>query len=330
MPDGAAETRLLHLIHRLFAEHGGTLDETALAKRLHRLQLGIPRQDEFAALLYWLARCELAHQLDQSYPAGTEYQVPDLLAIFSYRGRRLPVLVEVKSTKGQVLHLPIDQLERLERYAAAVQLPLLIAWKFRPWDLWVLFEPSHFLRRDRWAEIRITDAIPQTLMSELAGDFSYALEHGFGWHLKIRKLERRSFETLAPGEGMPMEIERSYLARRDGAEVDIPHLFWLLLAVDDEVQLTEDDTHVFQNFVVPEVPSSQWAQRVFVAMLRFAVSESPDVRWYDVVRERKWAASADDLRRAAAAGVAAGAVHHRFDIRPRAMATFLDSMPGET
>ena len=94
MPDDAAETRLLHLIHRLFAQHGGTLDETALAKRLHRLQLGIPRQDEFAALLYWLARCELAHQFDQSYPVGTEYQVPDLFAILRERiptvGRPVP------------------------------------------------------------------------------------------------------------------------------------------------------------------------------------------------------------------------------------------------
>src|SRR5262245_32471512 len=72
-----------------------------IVNRVRRLQIGLPAEDEFSVLLTWLGRCRLVHKLDQLQSpreSRERWCVPDLLAVFDYEGRDVPVLIEVKTS----------------------------------------------------------------------------------------------------------------------------------------------------------------------------------------------------------------------------------------
>ena len=77
---------LERLIHESLEQLGWTADAKSIAERVHRLNIGLPLEDEFSIICGWLGRCNLIHKLDQQqYPATSKdaFQVPDLLANFN-------------------------------------------------------------------------------------------------------------------------------------------------------------------------------------------------------------------------------------------------------
>ena len=82
-----------------------------------------------------------------------------------------------------------EYLQRLQRYGEHVGHPVLLAWKHRPSGFWRLCELRHFARARQNYNLRFNDAMIHTLMSILAGDFTFTLVGGLAWHLKLRKLD---------------------------------------------------------------------------------------------------------------------------------------------
>jgi len=114
-------TDLEQLIHEAPSQLGWEADAAQVAARLWRLNKGLPREDEFSVVCGWLGKCELIHKLDQKQTpkeSAQKYQVPDLLSVFRVEERRVPVLVEVKSSKDNVLLFRPDYVDKLCAYAA--------------------------------------------------------------------------------------------------------------------------------------------------------------------------------------------------------------------
>lgn len=73
-------------------------DPQAIAHRVRLLEIGLPAEDELSVVLRWPGGCHLVHKLDQTIrPGAALYRIPDLLAVFDYEGRPLPVLAPLLS-----------------------------------------------------------------------------------------------------------------------------------------------------------------------------------------------------------------------------------------
>jgi Holliday junction resolvase len=173
------------LIQDVLTELGWDSDAGRVARRVARLDQGLPAEDEFIAACAWLGQTELIHKLDQhqSPPASrAALQVPDLLARFK---AARPVLIEVKSKRDNKLSLRPDYLGRLTAYAEMVGMPLLIAWKY--YGAWTLFEARHLKKARTNYNISFSEAMRQNLLGVLAGDLSYKMAPGAGIVFELLK-----------------------------------------------------------------------------------------------------------------------------------------------
>ncbi|HDY8132469.1 TPA: hypothetical protein RQL08_004284 [Vibrio vulnificus] len=135
---------LERLIHESLEELGWSADASELANRVLRLNVGLPLEDEFSVLCGWLGKCTLIHKLDQQqYPSQSksDYQVPDLMAVFDVNGRSTSVLIEVKSSHKNVLSFTPDYIQKLKNYSSLMSLPVLVAWKNK-FGIWFLLKLS--------------------------------------------------------------------------------------------------------------------------------------------------------------------------------------------
>ena len=92
-------------------------------------------------IVFWLGRCRLVHKLDQlqfSANSKDRFRVPDLLVVFDFQGKDLPVLIEVKVKEETKLSWRPDFIEALQAYSSLLELPLLVVWKNK--TFWSLFE----------------------------------------------------------------------------------------------------------------------------------------------------------------------------------------------
>jgi Holliday junction resolvase len=179
------------LIQSALAELGWDVNAPTIAAKVRRLNVGLPREDEFSVVCAWLGKCLLLHKLDQhQLPISSrkEFQVPDLLAFFATQSDRSPVLIEVKSRNAQTLSLKPDALDKLNNYANLLRLPLLIAWKFH--SVWTLFEAKHLSKAIKNFNISLDLAMKENLLGILAGDVAYTIGAGAGVQFRFRKDEK--------------------------------------------------------------------------------------------------------------------------------------------
>src|SRR5713101_3651552 len=313
-----SEKELLGNLFELYQERGGNADRETLASRLRRMEIGIPAEDEFAILLSWLGRCRFVHRLRPRHVPTKEYKVPDLLAIFERDGQPLPVLIEVKDKQKKRLSWTPAYFGALQRYGEEVGLPILLAWKDRLGDFWALCELRHFHVEGTNYKLTFLEAMERSLLSALAGDFSYRLQPGLGMHIHMKKLGPG--KPHGPGEmRFPLQVERAYFARPDGTEIrDQRGLVWLFTGLEqDEPHLEEDATHFRQSFTIPDVPVSQVAHRVLPVMLRMRRDHRDGIRWHKVRESGRLPMSGAALEEAARNAIAAGAVKYVFHLFPK-------------
>ncbi|MDQ3706701.1 MAG: hypothetical protein M3437_16070 [Chloroflexota bacterium] len=316
------------LVHEVLEQLGWRGDAEALVNRINRLSLGIPAEDEFTALLSWLGRCVLVHKLDgfQSPPASRmQYKVPDLLAIFEYKGRRIHVLIEVKVKQARSLKWRPDYYEGLARYSEQLGIPLLIAWKTL--GRWALFEIGHFKRPQENYVLSFQTAFKESLMSILAGDFAFVPCAGVGLHLHIRKLEVLG-ETVTDS-GLQQEwmgvIEDVYFTNgnRDRVTKLSPGLWPLLLSCDQVEQVDIKDAEFVQSFVVEEEEPMQHAHVAFTILTYLKNEHEQTLRWRQLLRAYNLPTEAPILRKAATDGIKKGFIRYVFDIVPNTRPAFL-------
>jgi len=167
-----------------------TMDD--VIRRFKALERGLPAEDEFAVLAGWLGKCRLIHKLNQEQsPLSSKelYQVPDLFAVFDHKDRKIPTLIEVKKTKDTFFKWSKGYYGKLRAYADLLNLPLLIAWKFRPdegvWAIWTLFDTRLFDSPNSSYKVTLERASSESLLGQLAGDFRIDVKAGVGLHLRL-------------------------------------------------------------------------------------------------------------------------------------------------
>jgi Holliday junction resolvase len=300
------------------AQAAGWSNAREIADFARRLDRGLPAEDELSVIFHWLGRCKLVHKLDQfPYPPGiwSHYRVPDLLAVFEVDGFSVPVLIEVKNSADSILSWKPDYLDALQSYAALLKMPLLVAWKHR--TFWTLFEARHLRKAKKNLKISFSEAMSETLLGLLAGDFSFSFRQGAGIHIKIRKLK----ET-ADG-GFDGKIEESYLQNPEGerhtGEGGILQLF---TCVAQEPHLHEDGTHAVQSFVVPNERHAEFAHRSLVTLLRTYGGEDHLV-WRQVMLKEQLPLLLMSPQQAVKNGLEAGFIKHKINIRPKTRPTFI-------
>jgi Holliday junction resolvase len=306
--------------HVLFeaTQHLGWSDSAEIAQFVRRLERGLPAEDELSVIFHWLGQCKLVHKLDQlPYPPDVwkHYRVPDLLAVFDVRGASVPVLIEVKASLKPFLSWRPDYTAALQRYADLIGLPLLIAWKFGM--LWTLFEAKLLRKAKKNLKISFLDALPETLLCLLAGDFSFSFLPGVGAYLKIRKL-------LETEDGFRGQIEEAYFLNANGERhTGADGLFQLFACSDNEASLQEDATHAVQSFIVQPSGHAQFAHQALPRLLAILGERQGSPTWRQVLLKKELPQLVTSPQRTVRSALDAGFVQRIVRIQPKTAPAFL-------
>jgi len=274
---------LEHLIHEALEQLGWGVEAEQLASRIQRLHVGLPREDEFSVVCGWLGQCDVIHKLDQKQTPDKsieKYQVPDLLAVFNVKGKKIPVLIEVKSKKDKTLSFRPDYVDRLKNYARLINLPILVAWKWQ--GLWILFDLKHMKMARKNYNIQFGEAVKENLLGILAGDFSYSLEPGIGLHFLIKKEKLISTEEMDNGktEQWQMRIEDVCFTDASGKIIrKLPsQVQQLFVTWDLEEAEKHTDTHITMSHLVAE-GSMLFAHMALVRLLNWQTPSDQNIHW---------------------------------------------------
>lgn len=316
------------LIQSVLAELGWDADASQVARRVRRLDIGLPLEDEFSVVCGWLGKCRLLHKLDQQQiPSRSRdrYQVPDLLGVFSTQNSERPVLIEVKSSKKQTLSFTESYLRKLEAYADLLGAPLLIAWKFH--SIWMLFEARHMTKAVKNFNIRYSKAMTENLLGALAGDIAYKVGRGVGLHFSIRKrelLNSRKEGSVQTDEWL-MEVEDVMFTDGDGARrTDLDGEVQALVATWDlEEKQEHDATHVKWSFVAGS-EGMQFAHVALVRLLHWELPRDGKLNWRKLLAAKKVSRNIDDFSSALKTALREKIVSHIFHIRPNTMPDYIN------
>ncbi len=293
-------------VYEAFEQLGWELDPHKIIRKIRQLQLGLPAEDEFVALMSWLGKCQLIHKLDQEqYPPGSRehYQVPDLFAIFSVEGQSVPVLIEVKvTTKGKLSWTP-EYLGRLRRYSQEAGFPLLVAWLHRPSGHWKLFDSVHFAKSRQNYHADLSVAMIENLMGLLAGDAIVIPREGVGIHYRMFCLGTIA-ERKQTGQRI-CRVDEVFFTDGDGRKIDRlgPGMWSLLTCLDLEPKWTDiTDAETLLSWQVPVSNSGEFLHRMFPFLLSMQSEVGKDhLHWRQVLKS-EFPVTSDQLLGAAQNG----------------------------
>ena len=220
-------------------------------------------------------------------------------AIFNVKGKQVPVLIEVKSKQGNTLSFRPDYVERLKQYANILNLPILVAWKWK--NFWILFELYHMKKAEKNYNIQYGDAIKENLLGILAGDFSYSLYTKVGLHIEIKKEELIKTEETDSGrtEEWNMVIEDVYFTNGEG--IVVQHLSsqvqQLFVTWDLKESEEHSNTHITLSYMVPE-SSMLFAHMALVRLLNWQMPRDQDIHWRAMLHGSNIVKGIDNFREA--------------------------------
>jgi Holliday junction resolvase len=249
-----------------------------------------------------------------------DYRVPDLLGIFESGAGPTSVLIEVKSTAATKLSWRPNYYEALARYGKMLGLPVLLAWKHTPGGMWALVDISVFAKARQNYHLKFHDAMANSVMSLLAGDFLIEFTPGFGLHLHFRKLSPRD------ENGVHCIVEEAYFLGPSGQRFTTLQggLWPFFLTLDVDSELEETETHLHQSFVVRKGWGSQFAHRGFPALL----SRERGKRWRKLLEEHRFKVLPKDLREAAREAFEYSATSGLMRIIPQHIPPYLEKLKG--
>ncbi len=323
-----------HLLYQVLSELGwDTHDAEALAARVRRLALGLPAEDEFSVILNWLGNCRLIHKLDQLQmpPASAgQYRVPDLLAIFEYQGRELPVLIEVKTSEKSSLSWRPDVFQGLRRYGQVLGLPVLVAWRARALGVWCLVDLGRFERARKNYKLPLKTALQGNLLGVLGGDFMVAFEPGLELRFRFKTIQTLGTEAREDGttERLLLKVVDACFVTPTGERVTKlgPGLWPLFLAAQHEEETIATDDGYQLGFVISPNRFGAWAHVTLVTLLSPGggtdTSGAP-FPWREVLQQQRFPLTPSALTEAAEKGIEQGTVRHVLRQLPDVMPTFL-------
>ena len=287
----------------------------AFINRLRNVEYGTSAEIEFAAILSWLGQCALIHQLGQqtfSSDSKRKWGIPDLLVVFERDGVKVPALIEVKTTAELVLRLGVGYVDSLYEYASLTSKPLLIAWRPRPMNFWLLLDPKQATREGSKLVIRLEEAFKQNLMSWMAGDLWIVLIEGVGCYFDLeRKRDTDGREEL--------EVRNSEFRDAEDQVVEPSKALLSILTAASKVKQEVADDRIRHSFVAGGLISSQ---QVFRSEVGWSLKRDERIHWRNVGRCLGQFCPSDDIR-AEAQGYIGRFFSHIFTAVPWAFPDFL-------
>ncbi|MCP3957375.1 MAG: restriction endonuclease [bacterium] len=327
------EIQLAHLLHEALEQLGWTSDPTELANKVRKLNIGLPAEDEFSVILSWLGKCTLLHKLDQHQsPLGSKerYRVPDLLAFFSFKGRTLPALIEVKRTSSGTwrsnfsLSWKPEYYEPLADYGRTLGIPVLVAWKYH--EQWSLFDLGAFRVAKKNYRISFLKAMQENLLGLLGGDFVFVLRPGVGMHIGVEKKELLKEEKVDEWVHQQWEgvVQDAYFTDGEGRRLSsLGRFFPLFLAAAPEPEVETVGPRVYQRFVAEEECGSCWGHQALGILLEYTMPADKSIDWRKLLLSEDVPVPGDVLRETASDGIPEAIVRYVINQRPRSVPPFL-------
>jgi Holliday junction resolvase len=291
-------------------------------KRVQSIEYGLSAETEFAAILSWLGRCSLVHRLDQDFFSSHSDQkwcIPDLFAIFEHDGTCMPVLIEVKTRNRERLALRTSDLESMQRYARALSLPLLVAWKPRRLGFWLLVDPICAEKRGAKSILSLGASMKNDLLGPVAGDFLVVPKPNAGFFLdakiiKKARMTRTGFECL-------VEITKAEFRNAIGEPAkDLPGAIVAIIFSSSKIINEVTETEIHTSFVTRDQPIH--AQQILRTAVAFRQHGVKNIRWRHVAKDLGSYLSRDTLHDEIQNHFTTF-VQYRFFLHPKVWPTFL-------
>ncbi len=321
---------LERLIHESLEQLGWEADAKSIADRVHRLNIGLPLEDEFSIICGWLGQCDLIHKLDQQqYPTTSKntFQVPDLLANVNVRGAgNTTVLIEVKSCEKNVLSLRPDYVSKLKAYSQLLGLPILIAW--RKYGIWSLVDLEVFSKAKKNFNLNFNDAMRNSLMGKFLGDFSYIPQINSGVHFSFKK--EKLIESIETNDGLQenwhMVIDDVYFT--NGERKQIRDLSPIAQQVFHSWDLATTETHLDSHLLMHNTIDEETGMFAHMALTRLLSfhDQEDKVHWRRHLRHDTAVSSVSDFRSGIEENLKAGIIKYIFDIEPVVVPDFLNEI----
>lgn len=317
-----------YLIYDALTQLGWETDAKLLAEKIIRLNLGLPKEDEFSLVCTWLGKCSLIHKLDQHQApqsSSENYQIPDLLAIFNNGNKEIPVLIEVKSCLRMTLSFKADYFKRLQNYANSLKIPLLIAWKYK--GMWALFDLAHMKFAKKNYNINFLTALKENLLGILAGDFNYTLKAGTGFHVYCRKdkiLKEKSISPEEINQYLKVTIVDTFYTDGDGKKrKDLPQAVDSLIMAHTLMDRVEDtETHITLQFVINK-DESLFAHMALVRLLSWQTPQDQQINWRSLIRKAQPLFGIKNFRTTVDEAMKEGLVKYILEQQPVTMPKFI-------
>jgi len=331
--NGRKEFDEAKLIWDALAAVGFSTSPKKLVDKINQLKRGLPKEDEFTALSMWLDNCTLIHKLDQrQYPelSKQEYQVPDLFACYKHNGKDVAVLIEVKSTKNTKLRLSNADYNRRLKYSKLVNLPVLVAWHLKGWDLWCLFELSKMQKKVSAFHIDFEEAMKADLMGVLSGNVIFFISEGTKLKMKIEiekgtEIRDDYNQTLKEFNGVVRDV-----GFFDANDERIPSksplskfLNLCFLLVDNDVHVTDDGQYATQTFSLTQDRMVFAYHILGVVTFGLKVLKTSELNWLEIIKNESFKSSYEEIKEAAEEGRERGVVRYTVQNVPQPFPQFL-------
>jgi len=265
----------------------GKVEVDRLADRIKDIQRGLMPEDEFAATVCWLGNCAGIHRIDQTPMPVMEMpekmRAPDFLAFPVFQGKVVPVLIEVKSHHGAELDWSESYLFSLKRFAAHVNLPLLLAWKCG--DLWTLVDLGHFEKNVTAFRLTLGRALAEDLLCLLFRNFPIQMNPDLQLRFDFRildEVESRA-DGLMPEGNYHMQVAGAGFYC-DGKEVKgyASEHFWLFLTTPEENEFERTGERECRQTFRPRPEHGFTLSNVLVAQLSTGNSDEA-LDWHTIL-----------------------------------------------
>jgi Holliday junction resolvase len=304
----------------------GKVEVDSLADRIKDIQRGLMPEDEFAATVCWLGNCAGIHRIDQTpmplLEMPEKMRAPDFLAFPLFEGKIVPVLIEVKSRHVTQLDWSEPYLASLKRFAAHLNLPLLVAWKCG--DLWTLVDVAHFEENVSAFRLTLERALREDLLCLLFRNLRIQMNPDLQLRLDFRILDEVETrpDGLMPEGTYHMQVTGAGFYC-DGNEVKgyASEHFWLFLTTPDETEFERIGDRECRQIYRPRQEHGFTLSNVLVGQLSWGDSDEP-LDWHTVLTKPLPSSGrqfSDSLQKA----IENGFVRYVLDVIPNTWPAFL-------
>lgn len=305
------------------------VDGEAIVERLKRIRAGFVPETEFFAVVSWLGNCAGIFRLDQT-PMPIEenlmIRAPDFLA-FSKRNEQLvPLLIEVKKSDDEKLVWSEAYLQSLTTFARALNLPLLVAWKWH--DVWLLVDHVHFSKRTTAYHLTKEIAFTENLMTMAFGNVHVQMDDQMSFVMKGLLLDAMlDANVLIPPAGTyQIQIKGAGFRRGERtlniSEVD-PELFLLFLTAPSQNRVEKISDREIEIIYTPEAETSISLSDVLLTFL-YMTHHEEQLDWDRILREGPFSSSGTQFRDALNRGFENGFVRYVFEQVPQTMPPYFN------